>query len=467
MIRRSRFNFCQALFCFIVALMVMPVGFCAAQPKHSSDWAFGYEAFNLLLQESNIEICSQQEWNNTPGTDKFAIIIDDDPNIDWGPTMGGIPSLVMRSSGLCLKTRFRPRLGSVDSSQTQDFYSAADCPIVRPDSTHDVFFGVQSLVCNTPGYIAFPARDQTIIDEQLYPATTLSRHISIPGRTVFRRNSAPARRRFSILAEEPTKRAWVADPLLFSNQMLFKADNLRFADNTLRWLSDDYRRKKVILFIGGVPRDAVDPSDLDILTPIPTHEEVIEAIKKMPKGALAKFANSVVQLSEDENIYNRIAHNYADSLQDGQISRLIIFAIFTCCFAFAMVTYFWQRRILRRTASVTASRRRQNLSKREAGSAAAERQAAATLLLNSFCLEVAERRLADWPEFPTPIVSQDRQNNRQATHATNDLADAYWRLRTKPKSYWTEQTLLDLEQETLNWRQLIADEEIMLQTEYV
>ena len=156
MIRRSRFNFCQALFCFIVALMVMPVGFCAAQPKHSSDWAFGYEAFNLLLQESNIEICSQQEWNNTPGTDKFAIIIDDDPNIDWGPTMGGIPSLVMRSSGLCLKTRFRPRLGSVDSSQTQDFYSAADCPIVRPDSTHDVFFGVQSLVCNTPGYIAFP-----------------------------------------------------------------------------------------------------------------------------------------------------------------------------------------------------------------------------------------------------------------------------------------------------------------------
>ena len=80
---------------------------------------------------------------------------------------------------------------------------------------------------------------------------------------------------------------------------------------------------------------------------------------------------------------------------------------------------------------------------------------------------IRDSRLADWPEFPTPIVSQDGQNNRQAMKATNEMADAYWRLRTKPKSYWTEQTLLDLEQETLNWRQLIADEEIMLQTEYV
>ena len=356
----------------------------------------------------------------------------------------------MASRGGNFNVRFRPSLGQVAQNKTQDFYSSQDCPIVRPESTHEVFIGVDSLICNTPGYVAL-LPEQKFSDKQFYPPTNATRR-------------GLRRRVFSALAETRSKRMWVADPLLFSNQMLFKGDSLRFADNTLRWLSDDYRRKKALLIIDGTDQSAVDPNDLEILTPIPTHDEVIQALQKLPPKEILGFANSVAQLSEDENILNDIAHKYTDRLVDGQVLRLIIFAVFIGCLAFGLVTYFWQRRIRRRTSSVVTGQRQRRLSNRTSTSEASERQAAASLLLNAFCLEVAKRRLADWPEFPTPIISQDNRNSSLATQATNEMADTYWKLRTKPKSYWTTETLLDLEYAINHWRQLIYDNEITIET---
>ena len=445
--QRVRLNAFPAIICLagFLTLLTTRIGF--AQQPTSEDWAFGYEAFNLLLQESNIEICDRREWFSTPADEKIAIFINPNSNENWSQATRSVPTLVMSLRARDPKAKFRPSLGLVDENKPQNFYSSRDCPIVRPESTHEVFLGVDSLICNTPGYLALVS-EQTISDKQFYPPTATRRGLK--------------RQIFSALAEGPTKRMWVADPQLFSNQMMFKGDGLRFADNTIRWLSDDYRRKKALLIINGVEQSAVDPSDLEILTPIPTHDEVIQALQKLPRNEILKFANSVVQLSEDENILNDVAHKYTDGLQDGQVLRLIIFALFISCLAFGLVTYFWQRRIRRRTSSVVTGRRQQRSTKREGTSEAAERQAAASLLLNAFCLEVAKRRLADWPEFPTPIVSQD--SNNLARQATNEMADTYWKLRTKPKSYWTKETLVDLELATNHWRQLILNNEITMET---
>ena len=451
---RTYLNFCWAFACVVIAFSSLFVRFGFAQQPTAEEWAFGYEAYNLLLQESGIEICDTNEWANTRNDNKFVISINPSPVFDRSRGMAKIPSLVMASKGLSLNALFRPSLGFVAEDQTQDYYKTTNCPIVRPRSTEEVFFGVREIVCNTPGYVSEISKEQPI-DEQRYPITIRPR----------RRSGGQAQRRFSVVSSDPIKRVWVADPLLFTNQMIFKADNLRFADNTVRWLSDDYRRKKVLLLVDGVAQKPVDPSDLDILTPIPTHAEVIEAVSKLPTHEIAKFANSVVQLSEDENIYNDLAHQYVDGLKDGQIKRLMLFVIFASCCTIGLITYFWQRRVLRRTASVTASRRQRNLSKRDKGSAESERQAAASMLLNSFCLEVANRRLADWPDFPTPIVSQTRKG--PAIKATNEMADAFWRLRTKPKTYWTKETLMKLEQATNEWRQLLLQNLITIETESV
>ncbi len=455
MILRIR-NFVSAtLMCLVVFLTLLSgrVGF--AQQTTAEDWAFGYEAFNLLLQESDIEICSREEWFRIDDDEKFVVFINFNSDVDWIEVIHQVPALVMSSMGENLNARFRPNLGLVESDSPLNFYSSRDCPIVRPDSEHEVFLGVDSLVCNTPGYISRLFRQTvTVADTQIYPRTKNSRREA-------------RSRTFSMIAEDPSKRMWVADPLLFTNQMMFKADGLRFADNTVRWLSDEYRRKNVLLVIDGVEQAAVDPNDLEILAPVPTHGEVIEALQKLPRKEMLEFANSVAQLSEEEGLLNDIAHKYTDNLKDGQVLRLIIFVVFICCVLFGLVTYFWQRRILRRTASVTTGRRRQNLSKREGSSEASERQAAASLLLNAFCLEVADRRLADWPEFPTPIISRDSSSGSVAVQATNEMADAYWKLRTKPKTYWTKENLIDLERATHRWRKLIQSSAIEIETELV
>ena len=448
--------FCRALVCGLIVLVGLTPRFAFAKQTTSKEWAFGYEAFNLLLQESDIKICSHEEWMNTAKEEKFIVSIYQTSPFDWSPFMKRVPSLVMCSNGARMNAMFRPSLGSVPEDQPQNFYAREDCPIVRPRSTEDVFFGVREIVCNRPGYISDSSvREPT--DEQFYPLT--KRPIR---RFNFGGGRAPVQRRFSVMSAEPIRRMWVADPLLFTNQMIFKADNLRFADNTVRWLSDDYRKKNVLLVINGKPQTPVDPNDLDIMTPIPTHGEVIEAISRLPVSKMTEFANLAVELSEDENVFNDLAQKFTDDLDDGQINRFILFAIFAFCCTFALLTYFWQRRVLRRTASVTASQRQRNLSKRDNGSAASERQAAASMLLNSFCLEVANRRLADWPDFPTPIVSQNQAG--PAVKATNEMADAFWRLRTKPKTYWTKDTLMKLEQATNHWRQLVLQNRIVIKS---
>ena len=448
--QRFRFNALQTLICLAGFLTLLNARTGLAQQTTTEDWAFGYEAFNLLLQESDIEICSRREWLRTPADEKIAIFINPNSNQNWSISTRRVPVLVMSSRGINFNARFQPALGLVAQNKPQDYYSSRDCPIVRPESTHELFLGIDSLICNTPGYLA-QLPEPLISEKQFYPRTSRSRR-------------GANRRVFCAISEAREKRVWVADPLLFTNQMIFKGDSLRFADNTLRWLSDDFRRKKALLIIDGVRQLPVDPNDLEILTPIPTHDEVIQALQKLPREEILKFANSVAQLSEEENILNDLAHKYTDGLQDGQVLRLIIFAIFISCLAFGLVTYFWQRRVLRRTASVVTGRRQQSQSNRKSTSQASERQAAASLLLNAFCLEVAERRLADWPEFPTPIISRDNRSGSPAVQATNEMADAYWKLRTKSKSYWTKEALLDLELATNHWRQLVLNNEITIET---
>ena len=45
------------------------------------------------------------------------------------------------------------------------------------------------------------------------------------------------------------------------------------------------------------------------------------------------------------------------------------------------------------------------------------------------------------------------------------MADFFWRLRTKPNTYWTKETLTKLEQATNHWRFLLAEDRITFETE--
>ena len=137
--QRVRLNAFPAIICLagFLTLLTTRIGF--AQQPTSEDWAFGYEAFNLLLQESDIEICDRREWFSTPADEKIAIFINPNSNENWSQATRSVPTLVMSLRARDPKAKFRPSLGLVDENKPQNFYSSRDCPIVRPESTHEVF----------------------------------------------------------------------------------------------------------------------------------------------------------------------------------------------------------------------------------------------------------------------------------------------------------------------------------------
>lgn len=404
------------------------------QPIKSDDWPFGHEGLNLLIQETGIQICNFGKWNRLPSEEKFMMILD---HPGWAPSLRNVPTLITSDSRSAAGLVFRSisRRAMVDAANRQDYFESTDCPIVRPNSDHPVFAGVDRIICNRPGYLARTSSNITANDTQTFPLLD-------------RRGNA---RRFSVI-DDQKKLIAVADRNLFTNQMLFKGDNLLLAENILTWLSDDFRRKNVLLVIQGRVVSPIDESDLEIQTPVPTREEVLAALKNLPADKMLEFANSVAAVSEDEQLLNDMAHKLTDGLRPKALNRILLLALFATCCLFGLVTYFWQRKILRKTSIDIAGKRRRTFTNKESSVSGSERQAAASMILNAFCLDVANRRLADWAEFPAPL---DSSHELVAKRATHEMADAFWSLKTKPKSYWTAERLRELEAAALRWRELI------------
>lgn len=424
-----------AILILLISFIGLPFQMAAGQQVIKSDqWPFGHEGLNLLIQETGIEICNFGQWNSLPREQKFMLILD---HPGWAPSLRNVPALITSDSRSASGLVFRsiPERAMFGGNSRQEYFDSPDCPIVRPDSDHPVFAGVDRIICNRPGYLVRTSSNILPSDTQYYPL-------------VDRRGNA---RRFSVI-DAQKKLIAVADRNLFTNQMLFKGDNLLFAENILTWLSDDFRRKNVLLIIKGRVISPIDESDLEIQTPIPTREEVLKALKNLPADKMLEFANSVAAVTEDEQLLNDMAHKLTDGLRPKALNRLLLLVLFASCCLFGLITYFWQRKILRKTSSDIAGKRRRTFTNKASSTAGLERQAAASMILNAFCLDVANRRLADWAEFPAPLDSSHQLVAKRATH---EMADAFWSLKTKPNSYWTPERLLELETAALRWRELI------------
>ena len=97
--QRVLLNAFRTLVCLAGFLSLLTVRTSFAQQTTTEDWAFGYEAFNLLLQESDIEICNRREWFNTPANEKIAIFVNPNFNESWSNSIRGVPTLVVASRG--------------------------------------------------------------------------------------------------------------------------------------------------------------------------------------------------------------------------------------------------------------------------------------------------------------------------------------------------------------------------------
>ena len=439
---------CWLLLRIVASVVLLCAGLvspaCSQSIAPPEDWPFGYHGFNLLMQESGVDLIDLETWSETPAAERCLISLQaTELKLSRKITLAGAPVFMGCSSSRATRFRISGRLSDVASSGESDFYVTRDCPIVQPASGHPIFAGVERLICNRPGYIPESLVNSRFVGYEVvrYPPVV------------------PLGRRHAFAVVSPqTKFACVADDLLFTNQMLFKGDNLLFAKNVIGWLTEDFKRKKVLFVVDSQVQSPVDPSDLafdpNSQLPVPTREEVLDALQQLPIDKMAEFGNSVAANAEDESLLNDLAHKVTDSLRPKEVMRILLLAAFATCCLFGLVAYFWQKKLLRKTASTIASKRQRYASNRVASVAQSERQAAASMLLNAFCLDVADRRLSDWSAFPQGLRLDNEEESNRITH---EMADAFRELKTKPKSHWNKKRLLELEVLTIQWREYFKD----------
>jgi len=347
----------------------------------------------------------------------------------------------MRQLGVQFRATDNPVLDLNDA-----FMEFPDCPIVTNiQQPYDVLDGVDYLVTNRPGIL------------HLYSNSPLKRLAYLPPL-----DRAPHGNAFAACGElkNGARVVCFADQSIFSNQMLMHGDNALAFKQSLEWLANG-KRKTVCLIVNGNIVGAVDPTDLDVKLPEPTREEVVDALKDLPPSAMLEFLNSVLGAVEEEGMANDFINRQLDKVREPVMNRFLIFVTFGIMCFVAMATYITQKKLKRTTVSDIAlqaadfNRKKDKYAKKTDASKSKlsfERQMAVLALLDSFCLEFANRRFDDLFPLPAEFNLGDDPQSQSIENAMRTIAEDY---RSKPRAFWTEKRLLGVERSVNHWRQYL------------
>lgn len=426
--------------CLLAFSVALP-GIVQAQEKLTeSQWKRGLHGFNLICDAAGLTQVSKSEFKALPTKEKVLVIFGDlnlgldiDQFLEAGGAVlaasdqQGVKSFSLRAGGLVRFTGSKVR-----ASFRQDMLdSMSDCPIIRDVRQHPALDSVETIVANRPGILITPRKSTIAFLPPILNQRSSNAFIASV------ENSAGGR----LMA--------VADQSIFTNQMIADEDNDLFAYQTMLWLKDENRKHFLVISDGWVqPR--LDPADVELSIPPPSREEVLDALKNLPPSAMLRFGNSVATVVEDQNMVNEFIHDNMDQMSDVRMNRLLIFLFFGLICLACVAAFVLQKKLLRQTASVVASQRNRRERKRRKSQEAHERQWAAGVLLDSICIELADRRYNDWPGFPQGL---GLENDTKSRLIFRSMAKASNLFKSKPKSYWDRKRLRELDQDLFAWRE--------------
>jgi hypothetical protein len=252
----------------------------------------------------------------------------------------------------------------------------------------------------------------------------------------------------------------VADQSAFSNQMITYKDNALFADRAIEWLKNRERKYFLIVADGraftptvpaGLSTDSpfdppFDPSDL----PAPTQDDVLNALENLPPSALLEFANEVATVAEDDNLLNDFIHDNLAKVSDVKMNRFLLFLMFAMASVTFVLAFIWQKSLQNQTASQVAVKGERKQAKNLKSQQARDRHWAARVLLNSLCVELADRPFNDWPEFPSGLQVGTDVESKAVFNSMTKFSNLF---KTKPDTYWTRSRLRKLEREVKEWQE--------------
>jgi hypothetical protein len=351
---------------------------------------------------------------------------------------GGAALLASDSSGPYINASFAGfKFGKFNSYPTKDtdaFNDLKDCPVISDFRSHPIFSGVQEIVTNRPGFVS--GNRQTIMAQ--FPRSYQGRR---------QRSFAAVRQN-----RGGGRAVVVGDQSIFTNQMIIYGSNAVFAQQAVKWLKND-QLKKMLILIDGAELSSLEPSDVVVDVPAPTREEVMDALQNLPPAAMLDFANSIATVVEDENMVNEFVRDSVDKIPPKYLNRFYVFLMFgIACFTF-IAAFLCQGKLQRQTASELAVKRSNYEEVEMKMIQAGERQQAAHVLLDRFCMDLANRRFSDWPSFPTGLSVDDDRQSKALFQSMTKMSVLY---KSKPASFWTRKKLLQLDRLVEQWRSYFA-----------
>ena len=436
----NRFLTGRFLLSLLVALFVFPSAtfgqFGLNQKSISTaDWSRGFHGFNMLAEGNELERISIPQFQTANSADVLLVVIGNLENLPLNLANhinnGGTVLLASENTEPNVSfAGFRfAQLSEYPTDDTDAFNEMRDCPIVSDFRPHPIVTGVDTIVTNRPGYLL--AR----LNKVLARLPQSYRQIGL-GSFIAARESSNGSRAVA-----------VADPSIFTNQMIIFGNNALFANQTFKWLKND-RLKKVLVLVDGNEYTAI-PSDVVVDMPAPSKDEVLDVLNDLPASAMLDFANSVATVVEDENMVNDFLRDSMEKIPQNDLNRFYIFLLFFfACLSF-ILAFLFQRKLQRETASDVAYKQSNQEQAEMKVIQSRERQEAAHILLDRFCMDLAGTRFSSWPSFPTGLnVDQDRQSKNLFKSMTK-MSVLY---KSKTASFWTRSQLAKLEKQVGVWR---------------
>lgn len=192
------------------------------------------------------------------------------------------------------------------------FLNSESCPLLNKfrDKNHPLLAGVSQLATNQPSWIEL---DGFLDRWQVLSVALVQRRF--PFENGIRQNIPPIMLLASVPEEEGRVVLLPGHGVFMNGMMVLNEDNFRFADNTVRWLSNDGQRKYVLFYHEGKLQKQLDvPLTIPPTLPIPT----AEMINKLLRGL------------ENENFFNKLLLSYVSKsrlLQYFFLSALIILIV--------------------------------------------------------------------------------------------------------------------------------------------
>lgn len=295
-----------------------------------SDWHYRYELFQLLLERRGLTVSRFVNDAILKPEKSVVVVMGDLQNISQR-TWSNLRMFVARGGNLLIATDRTPRpsglgildVGSVNSGPTLatkagDQYSGFDdCLRVRDiDSEHPLTQGVQEIIANRCGWITRP----TSIRGSRNRWQTIA---SLPDSTVPRESQGAVL--VSVYKElDPLAGSVIlaADASLFTNSMLWHADNAQFAFNVAEWLCEGDRNMLVYLVDGAAATSYAE--SLANAQPRDFTKNASPTKKPAPDmKTLMQFLNLVLQRVEDSNIINEALKNQPRNVSEREYFRWV------------------------------------------------------------------------------------------------------------------------------------------------